>query len=810
MAIRRDENQPGSVAGLAALDQLLSPDQSVILGVIENLRPISKYEIDLPRIIVCGDQSCGKSSVLEAISRLNFPRAEKQCTTFATELTLEHQNASGVSVSIIWENPRQGAEEFRPKDTAVENLSSTINEAKRIMERRNEQNGCAFFKDVLKIKASNPSWPPLTLVDLPGLIHAGEEKDLETVREIVRAHMEKAKTIILAVVAAPIDHENQEVLQIAQHFDPEGRRTMGIITKPDRVDGPATEKQWIHMAKNKSPRYRFELGWHVVRNRAAGEEKSSFGERDRKEEEFFSQSAWKRELEPDQLGIDNLRAKLSKILEDHTRSALPGIIKELERKLKNCKRNLESLGPSRITPSDQQKYLARIGGKFKETIEDAVCARYDDNFFSEPRRRYYAYVWSQNDRFVEWMYGWGHTYEEKEHPTKRDLEPPIMKSTLEPLDPPEVISRAEFIDMIKRIQMDYRGHELPGMCNPEHLNLVFRNQSQRWRRIAEAHLETICTATHQLLRDAVRHASGPDNDHTATALMHHIIIPEMETKQQTLFSKLDEMLRPYEKLPVTTHDPEFLQRQKDLYGKRWENVKGNLTSHIAAGQGQDTEKFVRQRLADYKAEATEFPSDSSQILDLMKLYYKNALRTFIDNVVSLAIANCLVYELPNLFTLDMVQDIASKNESLLQALASEPPKTRNRRATLEEEHEDLQKALDECKRQLGDINMYIIDSAESFGSSPAYPSVNVLPPGSSPVAAPYPDYRSTPNTPSRQPHSRASSVHSTVLDSTPLIVPSPEGSVSGREGGRRHFRQIPSKSPSRRVSGQHLPTEEEL
>ena len=169
-----------------------------------------------------------------------------------------------------------------------------------------------------------------------------------------------------------------------------------------------------------------------------------------------------------------------------------------------------------------------------------------------------------------------------------------------------------------------------------------------------------------------------------------------------------------------------------------------------------------------------------------------------------------MYELPKLFTSDTVQDIASKNESLLQALASEPPKTRNRRATLKEEHEDLQKALDECKKQLGDINMYIIDSAESFSSGSAYPSVNVLPPESSPVAAPYPNYRSTPNTPSRQPHSRASSVHSTVLDFTPLIVPSPEGSVSGREGGRGHFRQIPSKSPSRRVSEQYIPTEEEL
>lgn len=95
----------------------------------------------------------------------------------------------------------------------------------------------------------------------------------------------------------------------------------------------------------------------------------------------------------------------------------------------------------------------------------------------------------------------------------------------------------------------------------------------------------------------------------------------METKQQTLFSKLNEMLRPYEKLPVMTHDPEFLQRQNDLYGKLWENVKTNLTNHIA-GQDETAETFVKQKLADYKVEATEFPSDSSQILDLMKLYYK--------------------------------------------------------------------------------------------------------------------------------------------------------------------------------------------
>lgn len=177
----------------------------------------------MPRIIVCGDQSCGKSSVLEAISRLNFPRDESTCTTFAIELTLDYQDVPGVSVNILWDDPKDKIEEFRPKDLSVENLGNTINEAKRIMESRNKHKGHTFFKDVLQIKASNPAWPPLTLVDLPGLVSSGlPDRDIETVREIITTHMSKPNTIILAVVCASNDTENQVILKFAEKFDPEG------------------------------------------------------------------------------------------------------------------------------------------------------------------------------------------------------------------------------------------------------------------------------------------------------------------------------------------------------------------------------------------------------------------------------------------------------------------------------------------------------------------------------------------------------------------------------------------------------------
>jgi hypothetical protein len=68
---------------------LPSKDHRDLLNIIDSLRPqgISRF-VDLPQIIVCGDQSSGKSSVLEAISGMLFPTKDNLCTRFATELIL--------------------------------------------------------------------------------------------------------------------------------------------------------------------------------------------------------------------------------------------------------------------------------------------------------------------------------------------------------------------------------------------------------------------------------------------------------------------------------------------------------------------------------------------------------------------------------------------------------------------------------------------------------------------------------------------------------------------------------------------------
>lgn len=71
------------------LSQLGSKNQLDLLNCIDQLRSegINRYD-SLPQIIVCGDQSAGKSSVLEAISGVSFPVQSNTCTRFPTELIL--------------------------------------------------------------------------------------------------------------------------------------------------------------------------------------------------------------------------------------------------------------------------------------------------------------------------------------------------------------------------------------------------------------------------------------------------------------------------------------------------------------------------------------------------------------------------------------------------------------------------------------------------------------------------------------------------------------------------------------------------
>ncbi|KAF4547032.1 Dynamin-like protein 2 [Elsinoe fawcettii] len=86
---------------MALLDLQLEQHRS-LLDIVDRLRlTCATHRVNLPQIVVCGDQSAGKGSVLEAISGLLFPTRDNLWTRFATEVVLRRDAITAVKVSII-------------------------------------------------------------------------------------------------------------------------------------------------------------------------------------------------------------------------------------------------------------------------------------------------------------------------------------------------------------------------------------------------------------------------------------------------------------------------------------------------------------------------------------------------------------------------------------------------------------------------------------------------------------------------------------------------------------------------------------
>jgi Dynamin central region/Dynamin family len=492
---------------------------------------------------------------------------------------------------------------------------------------------------VLRIKASDPSWPPLTLVDLPGLVQNGEmPEDEETVRAIVKEYMKEEKTIILAVVSAKNDPENQEILKMAKELDSTGDRTMGIIMKPDQVENHEAEDDWIRLAKNNT-RHKCGLGWHIVRNRGPNETQISFAERDGKESQFFKTSSWGRSIDSNQLGIDTLRERLSLILEEKARKTLPDILDELTVKSKQCDEEIKSLGPLRNDHREQQRYLTEIGFKFQNLVEKATIGYYDGNFFDggdgkppayedkdksldeEGKNNLRAKLLQQHDKFRYWMVGWGHSYEpenainDERKGYNAAIEIPEMS---ELLDLPKAMSSDGMLSMIETI-LQITGVDYPtGTFNPAVVTKIFRLQSSRWESIARAHIKNIWKLTSNFLERVAKAASI--NEHTAKTLMDNFISPKMEQKLHELNAKLDEIVRPYQKFATVTYDPLFQNRRNEYLATNHREMIQNLKNHIEQSMG--VKGNVKQYLESFQWVIPPYASKPFEILAIEDAYYQ--------------------------------------------------------------------------------------------------------------------------------------------------------------------------------------------
>ena len=144
--------------------------------------------VDLPQLIVCGDQSAGKSSILEGITGVPFPRQDGVCTKFPTEIILRHSEGERIIHATILpttsraEQVREKLQSYKHQLESFDELPTSIAAAGSLMGLRGfegAKEGPAFTQDVLRIEVTGPVGLHLTVVDLPGLISVANDEQTE-------------------------------------------------------------------------------------------------------------------------------------------------------------------------------------------------------------------------------------------------------------------------------------------------------------------------------------------------------------------------------------------------------------------------------------------------------------------------------------------------------------------------------------------------------------------------------------------------------------------------------------------------------
>ncbi|XP_036745425.2 dynamin-1-like protein isoform X4 [Manis pentadactyla] len=199
--------------------------------------------IQLPQIVVVGTQSSGKSSVLESlVGRDLLPRGTGVVTRRPLILQLVHVSPEDQRKTTGEENGVE-AEEWGKFLHTKNKLYMDFDEIRQEIENETERisgSNKGVSPEPIHLKIFSPNVVNLTLVDLPGItkVPVGDQpKDIELqIRELILRFISNPNSIILAVTAANTDMATSEALKISREVDPDGRRTLAVITKLDLMD----------------------------------------------------------------------------------------------------------------------------------------------------------------------------------------------------------------------------------------------------------------------------------------------------------------------------------------------------------------------------------------------------------------------------------------------------------------------------------------------------------------------------------------------------------------------------------------------
>lgn len=355
-----------------ALDKLTNDQLIQFSDYIRDVFRNSDF-LDPPTLCVVGSQSSGKSITLNGLTGIDIlPNGKSIVTRTPIHLRLMHvKDSKNVLVEFFDRDDSQKVISSFNIDNQNASISDQTNQMNNIRDEiiRLTDMYAGKSKNVvdipINIRIKSPDVPNLSVVDLPGLTNIAltDQGQPDNIKDMIESmlikYIQNPRTIIISIVPSTIDVESDMGLGLIKRFDPDFRRTIGVLTKVDMLRDSNVE----HYLSNKISRnLQLGYGYYAVRNRSTDEIKvASVKDGYVIENKFFTETEpYKSSDQKDRMGIINLGKRLSDVLLEHLRNCLPTVMEEIKNADKKIEMELNELGRDYPSNDSSKRTLINI------------------------------------------------------------------------------------------------------------------------------------------------------------------------------------------------------------------------------------------------------------------------------------------------------------------------------------------------------------------------------------------------------------------------------------------------------------------
>ncbi|KAL8372503.1 hypothetical protein RB595_002030 [Gaeumannomyces hyphopodioides] len=376
----------------------------------------------LPSLVLVGDQSSGKSTLMSGIAGISLPQSDGMCTRCPLHIRLAKSPTWKLQISLQQDykfEPRVRHKEFgnwidQPRVTK-EFWSTTVKDDGHIrmalgwaqvailnhdtnyrqyipmyrgpldmehekarLEEQERSAVATFSPNTVALHISGPSCPDLSFYDLPGIIKTPKHEEqsylVKMVENLATKYITDKNAIIMWAVAMNADPENSSTLTLIRGKKAKDR-TVGVMTKADLLpQSGRNHDQWLHMLQGKQ--HSVGHGFFITARQPTQSQGHDLEHQNSFEESYFNYRSdeannWPRTFGPftKRCGLQALVVFLSETLSNAFHQSLPGILDMIENRLGDVNEELKRLPD---TPQHPYNDMIQAMFMFRKEVENEL------------------------------------------------------------------------------------------------------------------------------------------------------------------------------------------------------------------------------------------------------------------------------------------------------------------------------------------------------------------------------------------------------------------------------------------------------